>query len=76
MDVPEVRLTWSGVHLEACGVCEREWPMQAIPVPSYYTVASIETGNVPVPVCDHCIEQHSAEMFEALLADRRRFYAE
>ena len=45
------------------------------PVPTAYTVASIEARLPPAPVCDFCVEAHDPELFDELLTDRRRFFA-
>lgn len=76
-DLPEIKITWSGASTEVCAKCARRWGLAAMPVPSAYTVASIEADDVPVPVCDYCIDEHyAAETFAELLAKRQRFHAE
>jgi hypothetical protein len=75
-DFPEVRLVWSGVHVQRCAVCGGDWPMLDPPVSNYYTVTSLDSDEVPVPVCDQCIERHDDGLFSTLLEDRRRFFSE
>jgi hypothetical protein len=72
---PPVRLENSFFHVERCAACGRGWEMHDPPVPTYFTVASIEVDDPPVPVCDLCIEQHDPARFDALLAERQRFYS-
>jgi len=55
-------------------VCGREW-WQQDPVPTIYTVASIEAELPPEPICDHCVEQHDLDLFAALLAERQRYWS-
>ncbi len=56
-------------------ICGARFEQGVIPVPTAYTVASIEADDVPEPVCDDCIEQHYlAEVSRDLLADRQRFH--
>jgi hypothetical protein len=76
VELPELRLVWSGVHTEVCVHCGRDWLMSPdIPSPGAYTTASIDAGLPPDPVCDFCLEQHAPQRFADLLAERRRFYS-
>ena len=75
MSLPPAKMTTTFVPADNCAVCGREWVQGQIPVPTIYTVASIEAGLPPHPIRDYCVEQHSPALFEELLADRRRFYA-
>lgn len=44
-------------------------------MPTVYTLASIDDGDPPQPVCDLCVERADPALFESLLADRRRYFA-
>ena len=57
---------------EACAVCARDWPSRE--VPTIYTLESIDAQVPPQPIYDHCVEDEDPALFEALLADRRRFW--
>lgn len=73
MQEPVIETTWFAA--DHCATCGREWIQGTTPVPSAYTVESIEAGDPPQPVCDHCVEEKYAALFERLLAERRSFHA-
>lgn len=72
--MPPVRIASAFFASPTCAMCGREWEPFADPVPTAYTVESIDADAPPEPVCDFCVERHDPELFVALLADRRRFY--
>jgi len=61
--------------LEECAVCGREWEPGQTPVPTVYTVKSIESGDPPAPVCDYCVEANDAVLFAELRREREHFWA-
>lgn len=77
--LPEVKITTVPLlAAEHCTICGDGLQWEADhPVPTAYTADSINDGSrLYEPVCDRCIEQHyPPALLEALLADRRRFYA-
>ena len=74
--LPGSKIATCSFAAPACAVCGRDWDDDdGHPVPTVYTLASIEAGDPPVPICDYCVEEHEPELFHALLVDRRRFYA-
>ncbi|MDX6648908.1 MAG: hypothetical protein QOJ97_859 [Solirubrobacteraceae bacterium] len=75
VDLPPNKIATTFFASPRCAVCGREWEQGATPVPTVYTVASFEAELPPEPVCDYCVEEHDPELFEELLAERRRFYA-
>ncbi len=54
-------------------ICGREWEPGQTPVPTAYTVESIESDDPPQVICDYCVEEHYPETFAELLEERRRF---
>lgn len=73
-DLPEVRIETAAVTATTCAVCGRYCPMLDMPIPTAYTVASIDADDPPVPVCDHCIEtRYPNETWDELRAERRRY---
>lgn len=71
-ELPEVHITTSLFTATSCAVCERYWPPPEFP--TAYTTASIDAGDPPIPVCDHCIEtRYPNETWDELRAERRRF---
>lgn len=78
MDLPEIKITTTQVPAfpYVCAVCGREWEPGQTPVPSAYTVESIEADNPPEVVCDHCIEDRYPDAtYAELMAERERFWA-
>ena len=73
--LPPVRIAAAFLVGDTCAVCGRDWAPGRDPVPTAYTVESIEAGERPAPVCDFCIEEHDPPLFAALLSDRRRFFS-
>jgi hypothetical protein len=73
--VPEVKIVTTFFACERCAVCGREWDGE-YPVPTAYTVKSIESELPPMPVCDYCIEEkYPPELFKTLMEDREYFWA-
>jgi len=72
--LPPNRIAFTEFPAGICVVCGREW-WQQDPVPTIYTVASIEAELPPEPICDHCVEQHDLDLFAALLAERQRYWS-
>ena len=74
-ELPEIKITTSFFATDVCAVCGREWEQGQTPVPTAYTVESIEAELPPEPVCDHCIEDRYLEpTFAELMAERQRFW--
>ena len=71
-ELPPNRMATAFLVAEACAVCARDWPSRE--VPTIYTQESIDAQVPPEPICDHCVEDEDPTLFEALLADRRRFW--
>lgn len=72
--LPEVKIGTTFFADEVCAVCGRDWDSD-YPVPTAYTVESIEAGDLPSPVCDHCVEAHAPTVFADLMAKREYFWA-
>jgi hypothetical protein len=72
--LPPVKIGTTFFARETCAVCRREWSGGQTPVPTVYTIASIEAELPPEPVCDHCVEQHDPDLFAELMADRKYFW--
>lgn len=70
--LPRHKITHTECPWWTCAVCKGEWH-QTHPVPSVYTLASIEADLPLIPICDHCVEQHDPALFDELLAERRLF---
>jgi hypothetical protein len=75
VSLPPSRMVTTFFAGHRCAVCGRDWPPHDPPYPGIFTEASIDADDVPAPVCDYCVEEHDPELFDALLADRRRFMA-
>lgn len=81
MELPEIAIRTSFFANDRCAICGCDWgPVGPDPVdaaiPAAYTVESIESGDPPQVVCDHCVEQHYPETFAELLEERQRFRRE
>ena len=76
-NLPEIKITTAPFPAAdyRCVVCRREWEPGQTPVPSAYTVESIEADLPPQVVCDYCVEEHYPEAFAELLEDRERFWS-
>jgi hypothetical protein len=74
-DLPEIKITTSFLATDTCAVCGCEWEQGQTPVPTAYTVESIEAGDPPEVVCDICVEKrYPEEKFAELMAERKRFW--
>jgi hypothetical protein len=74
-DLPPVKIVTTFFDQDLCAVCGRDWQAGTTPVPTAYTVESIDAGMPPEPVCDHCVEQHDPALFKQLMAERKYFWA-
>jgi hypothetical protein len=72
--LPPNRIAFTEFPAGVCAVCGSEW-WQDHPVPTVYSVASIEAELPAEPICDHCVERHDPDLFGALPADRQRFWS-
>jgi hypothetical protein len=73
--LPPVKITTAFFAVERCAICGREWERASTPVPTVYTLASIEAEMPPEPVCDFCVEERDPALFRELLVERQRFHA-